>query len=334
MKIISWNIDNFSFDKLSDSFTPTFSSFGLGNDVGSYILNFIIGSDIWNNISGLSTKATDVFVITGLATGGNEIGDAVSGTCLPTLTALRDNLNLAAEMKYGDNSTYQYEFVVPKVTGKGETIGIIYNTCAVSFKSFDVFQDLSSADFIPPRTPAGAQFQVIEDQSTFQVIGIHAPDTNGDGYQEPIEYCNVLHTIEPASSSNTFFLGDFNCNPGSSYQTYSQGANTDIYPFKDNLFKDGYQTNIPNGSLSGVRQTLDTTASGQESYLKGAYDNIIFNKSLTNSNSNQLVVDLIGNARDMNASGTPTKIFGTSTATSTCILTAFNQVSDHLPVGY
>ncbi|MCB0628204.1 MAG: hypothetical protein R2824_25585 [Saprospiraceae bacterium] len=334
MKIVSWNLKNIGYSKLQNKFSTTFSSYGLGGNVLSYITNLVMGSGNWNNITNLSTNPADVFVVIELKTGGNQKGKTISGTCLPTLTAIRDAMNLASNARYGNLDSFKYAYATPVITGYHETVGVIYNTVTLNLQSFYVFRNNTNQKWINPRTPGGAQFQVKADSSTFQVVGIHAPPPKGGNpdlkYKPPIQYCNVLQTINPATMSNTFYMGDFNCNPDSTYEKNSGGMLIDVEPFTD-LFSTGYKTNIPNGTLSSVRNKLASGQTGQSQYLNDAYDNIIFNKSLTTGNSAETVVDMIGNARNMNATGTPI-VFGSSPATSRSILSMFNKVSDHLPV--
>lgn len=334
MKIVSWNLKNVGYNKLLKNFTPTFSAYGLGGTVLSYITNLVMGANTWNNIANLSTNPADVFVLIELKTGGNQKGKAISGTCLPTLTAVRNAMNAESLARYGNLNTYNYAYATPVITGYHETVGVIYNTVALNLLSFYVFRNNTNQKWINPRTPGGAQFKVKADNSTFQVVGIHAPPPKGGNpdlkYKPPIQYCNVLQTITPAGMSNSFYMGDFNCNPDSTYEKNNGGMAIDVEPFED-LFNMGYKTNIPNGTLSSVRRKLAAGQTGEDQYLNDAYDNIIFNKALTTVNSRETVVDMIGNARNMNAGGTPV-VFGTNPATSRSILAMFNKVSDHLPV--
>jgi hypothetical protein len=333
MKIVAWNLKNIGQSKLTNNFSPTFSAYGLGGNVLSYMTNLVMGSNVWSNVADLSTNPADVFVVIELKTGGSQKGKAVSATCTNTLTQIRNAMNTASNVRYGNLNTYNYAYAIPTITGYHETVGVIYNTRSLTLNNFNVFRNNTNNKWINPRTPGGAQLKITATNDIFQVIGIHAPPPKGKAsikYRPPIQYCNVLQTIGPAAMTNTFYMGDFNCNPGSTYEKNSGGMLIDVEPFTD-LFAQGFKTDIANGDLSSVRTKLAKGQTGQEQYLSDAYDNIIFNAPLHTGNSKEVIVDMIGEARNFNAGGNP-KVFGTNPATSRAVLSMFNKVSDHLPV--
>lgn len=332
MKIVSWNLKNIGQSKLSNNFSVTFNAYGLGNDVLDYISGLVMGANRWNAIPGLSTNPADIFVMIELKTSGNQKGKAVGGTCLPTLNDVTARLNTLSNLRYPNPNPpnpwtppYVYSYIVPVIVGYHETVGIIYNTRTLQVVSASAFRNNTNQNWINPRTPYGALFKILANNNTFQVIGIHAPPPKGAPalkYRPPIDYCRQLTTIQPAAMSSTYFMGDFNCNPASSY---TNGNGQVLQPFT-NL--NGYKTFIANGTLSSVRTKIASGLTPPANYLSDAYDNIIFNANLNQGNTGQLVVDMIGNARNMNAN--PIVVIPVNNPSA--VLNAYNKVSDHLPV--
>lgn len=330
MKIISWNLKNLGQTKLGNAFTPTYSAYGLGGNVGTFITNLVTGSPVWNNIANLSTNPADVFVVIELKTGGSNKGTAVGGTCIPTLTLLRNAMNQAVNARLGNNLNYLYNFAIPLVCGRHETVGVIFNTRVLNLVGFTVFRNLTNNNWINPRTPGGAQLTDIASGNNFQVIGIHAPPPKGAAnikYRPPIQYSNLLQHTTPTGLANTFFMGDFNCNPNSTYVLNAHGGPVNVGPFQN---MPGFGTRLPTPTLSSVRTKITNNFPPPASYLNDAYDNIWFNTAVP-VGTPQIVPDMIGNARNMNVIGTPV-VFGANPATSAAIVRAFNMVSDHLPV--
>jgi hypothetical protein len=328
MKIVSWNLKNIGQTKLSNAFATTFNGYGLGNTVLDYITGLVMGRARWNAVTNLSTNPADVFVVIELKTGGNQKGKAISGTCIPTLNAIKNALNTLVGVLYPNNTNppYTYDYVVPQVTGYHETVGILYNTKKMKVLSAQAFRDHATQKWINPRTPYGALFQILNSTDAFQVVGIHAPPPKGsDGvkYRPPIDYCTTLPGVSPATMDDTFFMGDFNCNPGSYYVKNVTGGTAKVYPFTG-LSK--YGTLIANGTLSSVRTKPANSQTPPANYLSDAYDNILYNASL--QSAEELVVDMIGQARNMNATGTPLLVNTNLLA----LVNAYNKVSDHLPV--
>lgn len=332
MKIVSWNLKNIGQTKLGNNFSPTFNAFGLGNNVLDYISGLVMGTNRWNAIAGLNTTPADIFVMIELKTGGNQKGKAVSGTCLPTINAVTAQLNALSNIRYPNPNPpnpwtppYVYAYATPVIVGYHETVGIIYNTQRLQVLSTYAFRNNTNQNWINPRTPFGSLFKVIGTQNTFQVIGIHAPPPKGAPalkYRPPIDYCRQMSTTTPAGMTNSFFMGDFNCNPASSY---TNGNGVVLQPFTNMV---GFQTFIANGTLSSVRTKVAGTMAPPANYLSDAYDNIIFNAQLNVGNTQELVVDMIGQARNMNAF----PIVNVAATNLVAVLNAFNKVSDHLPV--
>ncbi|WPV64835.1 hypothetical protein [Chitinophaga sp. LS1] len=329
MKIVSWNLKNIGDNKLNNPFSPIFNAFGLGNNVIDYITGLVMGNPCWNAVPNLSTNPADIFVVIELKTGGSQKGKAISGTCLPTLNNIKAKLNTLAKKNYSNNQnpTYEYDYIVPQITGYHETVGILFNTKKLKVLSAQAFRNNTTQNWINPRTPYGAKFQVLNSTDSFQVVGIHAPPPKGaDGvkYRPPINYCTILPTIELATMNNTFIMGDFNCNPASYYNKEQVGGQqVQVFPFTPGLAT--YITLIPNGTLSSVRTKPANSMQPPANYLSDAYDNIIYNTVL--QNGQELVVDLIGKARNMNANNT--LLAGTNLL---ALVNAYNIVSDHLPV--
>ncbi|ASU33548.1 exonuclease/endonuclease/phosphatase family protein [Mucilaginibacter xinganensis] len=324
MKIVSWNLRNISLNKLGNAFSPTFNAYGLGNNVLDYMVGLVMGTNRWNAIPNLSTNPADVFVMIELKTGGSQKGRAVSGNCLPALNAVTAALNTLVGLRYpgNPNPPYQYNYAVPLVIGRNETVGIIFNTVSLALVATNAFRNTTNNNWINPRSPFGAQFRIIANNAVFQVVGLHAPPPKGGAalkYRPPIDYCRLLPTTAPAALANTFFMGDFNCNPGS---TYTNGGGAAVSPFTGLA---GFTTQIPNGTLSSVRTKVANAYAPPANYLSDAYDNIIYNDPIPVANVHQLVVDTIGGARNMN-------VVPIVYANLTGVLNAYNKVSDHLPV--
>jgi hypothetical protein len=334
MKIVSWNLRNIGQTKLTNTFGQTFNAFGLGNNVVDYVAGLVMGTNRWNAVPNLSTNPADVFVVIELKSGGNQKGKAISGTCIPTLNDIKAKLNTMVGVRYpaNPNPPYIYDYVIPQVVGYHETVGILFNTQRLQLTSAQAFRNNSNQNWINPRTPYGAMFTIKNSNpvQTLQVVGIHAPPPSNKGgnavkYRPPIDYSNVLRYINPVSLTNTFIMGDFNCNPNS---RYTNGNNVQVAPFQG-LLGANFRTFVPNGTLSSVRTKPANANPVPSNYLSDAFDNIIFYvPSFTAQNTNELVVDMIGQARDMSQQNTP----NISTTNLVALVNAYNVVSDHMPV--
>lgn len=324
MKIISWNLKNVSANKLDNTFQPKFRSYGLGDNVLGYIVNVVMGAaNQWDG--DVSPIPADLFVVIELKTGGSKKGGAVSGQCIPTLTKIVNAMNT-----YANNAkllNYTYDAVSPLVTGRHETVGFIFNTKVLKFVKVEVEKDAVSASYLPGRTPLVSTFSLVaQSLETMRFSGIHDQPPSGAAdvrMRPPIDYCVRLVNTPSAHVKNTLFLGDFNCQP-SDY--YSKADGTKVYPFA-NLEPIGYDTKLPNNSLSSVRRRLDPEEMGPAAYLSAAYDNIIF-WTPGSVPSVEVVPDLIGHAKNVNTMPVEA-LYPTN---GRAVLNAYNTVSDHLPV--
>jgi hypothetical protein len=330
MKVISWNLKNISANKLKNKFQPLFQSYGLGNNVLGYIVNVVMGADQWEDV--ISPAPADLFVVIELKTGGSAKGAAVSGNCYPTLDALKNALNAAVPTLNYDPQEYDFDYVNPiYVTGQHETVGFIYNKKALTPTGTAVERDTSNNAYLPGRTPLVATFDVVGKAGvSLRFSGIHDPPPSGAAavrMRPPINYCVRLVNTPSAKVVNTFFLGDFNCQPS---DNYINGKGNIIYPFAD-LYAVGYGTELPDDTLTSVRRKLVSTNPGESAYLNAAYDNNIYHVSTANPNvvvGDEEVPDLIGEAKDMTFDP-PSALYPTN---GRATLNAYNAVSDHLPV--
>jgi hypothetical protein len=77
-----------------------------------------------------------------------------------------------------------------------------------------------------------------------------------------------------------------------------------------------------------VRVKVASANPAPANYLSDSFDNIIYNDPIPVATVNELVVDTIGGARNMNV----VPIVNIPNANLTGVLNAYNRVSDHLPV--
>lgn len=357
MKIVSWNLKNISENKLANKFTATFISFGLGNNVLDYMVRLVTGNAQWNNITKLTTNPVDVFVIIELKTSGKDKGSPVYGKCVPALKKIVAGMNTAIT-SLSKTATYKYAYVVPPdndpdgplIIGDFETVGVIYNTKKLTYVSDAALRNLEKKNYLQKKTPYAVQFKDSSD-TLFQIIGVHAAPMSSGTYEDPIQYCNQLPFVGDydtndnyADKANTFFMGDFNCNPGSTYEAYKTKPGSKkrtletIYPFTG-LFAKSYSTHLSNNALSSLKKNIVSGATApftEEDYLSDAFDNIIMNgpAGAIATTAKELVVNTVGYARDMTATTKPllvnsaTAVYGTAN----CVVTSYNKVSDHLPV--
>lgn len=330
MKIVSWNLKNIGYRKLFNTFSQKFIDFELGNDVGDYIARLVMADACWDNLPNYTQDPADIFVVIELKTGGKRKGYQAMGTCAPTLDELVSRLNTMAEEMYPNAMVppYVYDYEMPEVVGFHETVGVIYNTESLTYVGSGAVRNTQTNNWINPRTPFYAEFTTIgANPYTFRVVGIHAPPpSGGDGvrYRPPIQFCVQLPNIQAAGQANTFIMGDFNCNPASSYVLQGNNGNVNVFPFA-NL--NGFGTLIANGTLSSVR-TRPNNLVPPANYLNDAYDNILYNMNMGGFNATETIGDLIGNARDMSDVNTP----NVSVTNIRLLVNAYNTVSDHLPV--
>lgn len=316
MKIISWNLKNIGTNKLPKEFAAVYSAYGLGGSCLDFITKVVTGDTAWDNIQ--SDNPADVFVIIELKSGGNIQGLAGTSSCLVVLPRIVNAMNTIVAAG-ADAANYSYAAVPPLITGYHETVGIIYNTKALTLKSKSVPPNSTTNKGITPRGPFFANFELTSAAGgSISISGIHAPPPQGSGrlkYRKPIDF-NRLLVNTGIGNGTSFILGDFNCNPGSFYP--GAGAGTQVKPFT-NL--NGFRTNIADGTLSSVRMKLAPANPPPANYLSDSFDNILFNMAAVATPES--VMDLIGNARNMN---------GAAATDLNTVFTAYKVLSDHLPV--
>jgi hypothetical protein len=331
MKIVGWNLLNVGNTKLGKPLTAGFAAFGLGGNILDYIVKLAMFDDAWDNLN-LTDSPADVFVVIELKTGGSLKGGAVSGTCLPTLNTIVNAMNVWA-VANGLGATHQYAFATPLITGYHESVGVIYNTHV--FNAAPATQTLRDnvGNNINPRTPFMASLVETATGKVFEIVGIHATPKGGGGvnlvYKPPIDFIRKLGLVTeldptlPMVQPDYFIMGDFNCNPAS---TYTNGLGVVVTGFGQ-LTAWHYATNIPNGTLSSLRTGVNNAFAPPANYLSDAYDNLMYNFDVPPGPIDEMVLNLIANARNMNAVGTPAVYPGNLVA----LLNNNRKVSDHLP---
>lgn len=318
MKIVSWNIRNVGRSKLTNSFSTTFRSVGLGNNVLDYIINIVMGSSVWGNIN--TTVPADIFVIIELKSGGTRKGDDASGAAEPVLKSIVAAMNTIASGNSSLSPNYDYDYVKPKIVGYHESVGVIFNKKSLNYVSSSIVKDNNNNNILP-RTPFQVDFQTVVGSNAMSIMGIHAPPTSGSGYtlyKDPIQFARTLSSAPALTGgTNMSVMGDYNCAPNS---VYNSGSGNVGWSFT------GYTTSIPNGTLTSVRLSVDNSQLPPANYLSAAYDNLLRNFNPTGVSQN--VLDTIGNARNVTVSPA-TPLYPTNVV---MVLNNFNIVSDHLPI--
>lgn len=314
MKIVVWNIRKVGTKKLLGSLPTAYQRFGFANNVLDYIVKVVTGADQWMGVI-TPLSPVDLFVVIELACGKGDPGTVATGNCLTTLDAIKDAM--AANV---DGAKYEYARIDPIISGTSESVGFIYNKKVLNSPLLKADINYKKGVHLGPRTPLVATFKLVSDPAiSLQFSGVHSPPL-GKGIiriKEPIDYNMKLNDTSAAKLKNTFFLGDFNCQPADSYKQNKKS----IEPFK-NLFSNAepYFSPIIDDSLSSVRGRFATGEAGEKAYLNAAYDNIIcrFDKKKF-SVQTAYVVDLIGKS----------KKFATN---HLAVFRAYKPISDHLPV--
>lgn len=327
MKIVSWNLRSLSHQKLGKTFLPLFQSYGLGNTVLDFIVNVVMGSDHWEEV--VSPFPPDVFVIVELKTGGTTKGAAASERCLNTLAEIRNAMNKAVRRLKHSPTEYTYEFVRPLVTGYYETVGFIYNTRSLTPVESGVERDTTADAFLTPRSPSYVTFSLVESAGTrLRVCGVHAPPPTQLGrggnqhLRRPIDWCvRLANTPTARAAPNVYIAGDFNCQPSDKYRSGSGGQ----VGWAAGL--PAFQSQVPDNSLSSVRRKFAPDKSGQAAYLNAPFDNTLGN-SVRTTISDQEIPDLIGKAKAHTLRNKPLVL----ALRPDSAVTAYNLVSDHLPV--
>jgi hypothetical protein len=329
VKLISWNLRNIGQNKLKKGMNATLAAAGYGNTVLDFMMKVVMGDPIWLGRN-LTLAPADLFLVIELKCGGYMKGNAVtSGTgigCMADILTAMETYTTNA----GIQDQYEYAEAPKLLIGSHETVGLIYNTKALEIvdSSARVLRDNGPAPgrFLLPRTPYLVQFTQLADNSTLNVVGLHAPPPKGSGdykFQVPIAYCNQLPSCPQlmlGGAQHYFIGGDFNCAPNSSCP--APGNFGELYPFtnpsRPGKTLTGYGTSLTDGTLTSVRRKVDKgkPAGSKDQYLSGAYDNIL---SYPQTTYLEYTIDLIG---DLNVTG----------AQLVACLNNYNIVSDHLPV--
>lgn len=321
MKVISWNLKNIGQNKLYNATNLLVANALYGDNVLEFIANVVLGNNIWAGFN--SAVPADLFVVIELKSGGSMKGQAVSGQAIPCLFDLVNELNNNAP------AGYNYNYVNPLICGYHECVGIIYNTNALTYTGNAASLRNNNNQFINPRTPFMAEFRTPAPNNVFWwVTGIHAPPPQGGAavrYRYPISFCTKLPTVPAimgAPAGVYLVCGDFNCQQT---DTWNNGG-VNLHPFANasppappNSTLTGYATILPANTLTSARKKLDNSAAGQNRYLGGAYDNILYKAA--GPPNHQYAIDLIGPI----ANNVP----GVGLQAS---LNNFWVVSDHLPV--
>jgi hypothetical protein len=320
VKIVAWNLKNLGSSKLRNLFNPVITAAGLGNDVGDYIVGVVMGRAVWNNV--VSAALPDLFVVVELVSGGTAKGTAASGTALPTLAWIVGAMNAEANAGFvapNTNANYQYASVPCQVIGHHETVGIVYNTRALTYVNSGVVRDDVNNRYFLPRTLFRAEFTDVAAGTNLNVVGLHAPKPSGTApnkYRDGIQYANgltrstVLDVANQMLPIDTFVMGDFNCDP-----TYTYGNPAVAFAMA------GYATTLAPVTYSSMRGTIAATNPQPTNYLSDAFDNLLhaFSNGVPVGGAATSVPDLIGGAPLYPGS----------------LLMLFNnywRVSDHLPV--
>jgi hypothetical protein len=318
MKIISWNLRNLSQGKLNNALTPAVSGRGLGNTVLDYMMKVVMGMPTWSNLT--TANPADLFIVIELRCGGHNKSQPAGGGAVPTLAAIVGAMNANVGLR-GLAATYQYAAVAPLVVGRHESVGIVFNTRVLTWTASAVRRDVNGR-YVNPRSPFSAGFTVNATGAQIVVTGLHAPPPSGGAavrYRKPILYANAVGTVPQLGVANQMVMGDFNCNPAS---TFTNGYGVPVgwnWP--------GYGTLIPNGTLSSVRRKVAGGQAPPANYLSDSYDNLLFNFHV-GGGAVQGVLDTIGQARDT-TQVPPVPMYPANLPT---LLFNYNKVSDHLPL--
>ena len=317
MKLMFWNIFKVGSGKLKRKLGAVVASNGLGNNIQDYVVKVALGDAVWSKAT--STTPVDVFVIIEVVSGGYQKDTAGYGSCLRVLQALKAAMNVAV-----GNTAYVYDYVPPKVIGTKECVGVIYNTKALTYVSGQAVRN-TAGNFILPRTAFWAKFT--RSGKPLNIVGIHGPTSNptsGD-YKDAVTFTNNLGQVAQFNQSaltpkqDTCIGGDYNCDPLNSYSKKVNTKTQKITAFADLTTAYNYKITLPNGTLSSVRQGIDSSKTPPADYLSQPYDNIVFRLPSQTTDPPVKLVDLIGK----------------STIYTTNLVACFNAarvVSDHLPL--
>jgi hypothetical protein len=323
VKIISWNLKNIGATKLANVMNATIAAAGYGNNVLDFMVNLVMGNAIWVGVN-LTLVPVDIFLVVELKSGGHNKNTPAFGTAIPTLTAIRNAMNVvAAALPAGG---YHYSFAPPIICGYHECVGVIYNDLVLAYNNGQILRD-NMLHYVNPRSPYIANFTVIATGAAINVVGIHAPPPGGAAavrFQKPISFCVRLPSIPMlmgGPAPPTFVIGgDFNCDPGDSWTVGGVARfpfNNPSPPAPPNMTLNNFATNLPGGTLTSARKKVDNSQVGNARYLSGAYDNLLYKSAV--APANEYAMDLIGTVNAW-----PLGLVAK--------LNNFWVVSDHLPV--
>lgn len=355
MKIITWSIQKLGEKKIGPESRESgelnyFNSAGLGGNILSFMTKVISGNKVWSTLwkDGITDSPADVIVIIGVISGGQAKGNSATGSAEIVLPILKAALTAETGMKY--------DYVPPLVTGYRECVGILYNTDKLSCTDSGVLKKSTDEDkeaYLTPRTPFWARFTSTPAGSPLNIVGIHAPPPKGKEdteYKKPIQYSDSFTDIEKITQKKTqtdkeptLLLGNFHCSPVANYKTTDgkedKEETTTHLPFTALFDTYNYGTRLPEvpptpsppppkvkpDNLTSISKSVDTSKTPPASYLSRAYDNILY--SHLSSTPKSKVLDLIGQARNMNAPKTPPL-----DPTHALTLAEYAKVSSNLPV--
>lgn len=330
MKIVIWNLKNIGETKLTNSTNAIMAAKGFGSNVLDFMINLVMGNSIWSSVNP-SLDPADVFVVIELKCGGQaKDADASDGAAVNFLKTVVTAMNTVVSKTPSLNGKYLYDAAPPKIIGHHETVGVIFNTKVLTYKSGKVLRD-SKKNFLLPRAPYAAWFQHIPTAQNLLITGLHAPPPGGGAnrFKSPICFATKLPSVPELmtlpSTTTVLIGGDYNCSPKDTWK--SKGVNLTPFdnpspPAAKDLTLTNYRTLLPANTLSSVRAKFAPKQSGQSQYLNAYYDNILY-KNVTPTK--ETVTDLIGPVPG---------IVGTTAPTVGLVASRNNYwtVSDHLPV--
>lgn len=336
MKIICWNLRNLGGGKLArpkNSLSPSLAALNLGCTLLEYIVKVVTGDPVWSNMTDndpdtslTSNVPADIFVIIELKSGGKAKGRRANGGSMVVLPAVVNALNAATDNNYDYAFMNTDENPLP-ITGYNECVGVIYNQQRLTYNYSKIIRD-GMGNYLNPKTPYYIRFTVNATQEYLTIIGLHAPPVGKNPYpsKRPVDYSIQLGTCrELTLNDDTFIMGDFNCDPNSSYLSNGE----ERIPF-DWIEPSYYEINLPTPTLTSVKTYLNNNIQPPPAnYLSQPFDNIIF-KPVSVTNVRTQVLDTIGKARNMSDPNNPTDL--TVTQQSLMVAQYFKKFSDHLPV--
>jgi hypothetical protein len=324
MKIMFWNIFKLGSGKLKKAMSQVpIAANGMGNTVEDYITKIALGDAVWSAAG--SATPVDALVIIELVSGGGSKGQPGTGSCLRTLNALKGAMNTAATAKKLSPMP-TYDFVSPNITGRRETVGILYNTKALTLSGSAVAMRDTSSNFLSDRTPLWAKFNLVSGNTVLNLIGIHGPTSqpSASDYTKAVAFTNRLGDVAQIAQSGfkpvqaTLIGGDYNCDGKNTYN--SGNGNKRVLRTAFNVLTTTCKYSVPlaSGTKTSLLRNADqsTTPPG---YLSQPYDNIVCILPGQTTMPPVKVVDLCAGAPIWTTNGV-------------AVFNAARKTSDHLPV--